>query len=244
MRHTGVCCRKTPTSCCRMSYLPLSPTRTLRTSGPQSLLSSNMWVQMGWSGGCGTGLSPGPSLGLQGAVPWVHKLFRKALHKLALGQHFWATAPQTHTHFFFLLTQSVTPGPREKVHCVYWEHGQNGSGHWDTRGCWVTSTRDNSTTCQCSHLSIFAVLMAHYSVQVRTLGQAASKGYCCVTNSHTHSSFRNKDLLLSHSFFKLANSRGSDELSVQVPTSLINLSSENWGHPLTPWFMADFSSWC
>ena len=46
--------------------------------------------------------------------------------------------------------------------------------------------------------------------------------------------FRNIDLLLSHSFFKLANSRGSDELSVQVPTSLINLSSENWGRPLTP----------
>ncbi|KAM7241796.1 hypothetical protein CapIbe_006267 [Capra ibex] len=65
----------------------------------------------------------------------------------------------------FVFQHSVTPGPREKVHCVYWEHGQNGSGHWDTRGCWVTSTRDNSTTCQCTHLSIFAVLMAHYSVQ-------------------------------------------------------------------------------
>ncbi|KAB0387433.1 hypothetical protein FD755_002389, partial [Muntiacus reevesi] len=60
---------------------------------------------------------------------------------------------------------SVTPGPREKVHCVYWQRGQNGSGYWDTRGCWVTRTRDNSTTCQCTHLSIFAVLMAHYSVQ-------------------------------------------------------------------------------
>ncbi|KAF4008128.1 hypothetical protein G4228_019761 [Cervus hanglu yarkandensis] len=65
----------------------------------------------------------------------------------------------------FVFQHSVTPGPREKVHCVYWERGQNGSGHWDTRGCWVTSTRDNSTTCQCTHLSIFAVLMAHYSVQ-------------------------------------------------------------------------------
>ena len=93
---------------------------------------------------------------------------RKALHKPALVQHFWATEPQTHTYFLFLLTQSVTPGPREKVHCVYWERGQNGSGHWDTRGCWVTRTRDSSTTCQCTHLSIFAVLMAHYSVQVRT----------------------------------------------------------------------------
>uniref|UniRef100_A0A452FD37 Adhesion G protein-coupled receptor E2 n=1 Tax=Capra hircus TaxID=9925 RepID=A0A452FD37_CAPHI len=65
----------------------------------------------------------------------------------------------------FVFQHSVTPGPREKVHCVYWEHGQNRSGHWDTRGCWVASTRDNSTTCQCTHLSIFAVLMAHYGVQ-------------------------------------------------------------------------------
>ncbi|XP_061006014.1 adhesion G protein-coupled receptor E2-like [Dama dama] len=65
----------------------------------------------------------------------------------------------------FVFQHSVTPGPRQKVHCVYWERGQNGSGHWDTRGCWVTSTRDNNTTCQCTHLSIFAVLMAHYSVQ-------------------------------------------------------------------------------
>ncbi|KAB0340115.1 hypothetical protein FD754_023396 [Muntiacus muntjak] len=65
----------------------------------------------------------------------------------------------------FVFQHSVTPGPREKVHCVYWERGQNGSGYWDTRGCWVTRTRDNSTTCQCTHLSIFAVLMAHYSVQ-------------------------------------------------------------------------------
>ncbi|XP_065788115.1 adhesion G protein-coupled receptor E2-like isoform X1 [Muntiacus reevesi] len=65
----------------------------------------------------------------------------------------------------FVFQHSVTPGPREKVHCVYWERGQNGSGYWDTRGCWVTRTRDKSTTCQCTHLSTFAVLMAHYSVQ-------------------------------------------------------------------------------
>uniref|UniRef100_G1Q8W4 Adhesion G protein-coupled receptor E2 n=1 Tax=Myotis lucifugus TaxID=59463 RepID=G1Q8W4_MYOLU len=46
--------------------------------------------------------------------------------------------------------------------CVFWEPGQNGSGHWSTKGCWMVGTRDTSTTCQCSHLSSFAVLMAHY----------------------------------------------------------------------------------
>uniref|UniRef100_A0A4W2E037 Adhesion G protein-coupled receptor E2 n=1 Tax=Bos indicus x Bos taurus TaxID=30522 RepID=A0A4W2E037_BOBOX len=64
------------------------------------------------------------------------------------------------------ITNKDTENLRSPVTFVFQhEHGQNGSGHWDTRGCWVTSTRDNSTTCQCSHLSIFAVLMAHYSVQ-------------------------------------------------------------------------------
>ncbi|XP_066128153.1 adhesion G protein-coupled receptor E2-like isoform X2 [Saccopteryx bilineata] len=65
----------------------------------------------------------------------------------------------------FVFKHSVTPGPRQKVFCVFWEHGQNGSGHWATKGCRTMDTRDSSTTCQCTHLSSFAVLMAHYDVQ-------------------------------------------------------------------------------
>ncbi|XP_027441884.1 adhesion G protein-coupled receptor E2 [Zalophus californianus] len=60
---------------------------------------------------------------------------------------------------------SVTPGPREEVFCVFWKHGQNGYGHWSTMGCRMVATRDTSTTCQCTHLSTFAILMAHYNVQ-------------------------------------------------------------------------------
>ncbi|KAM5233036.1 adhesion G protein-coupled receptor E2-like isoform 1-T1 [Hipposideros larvatus] len=65
----------------------------------------------------------------------------------------------------FIFKHSVTPGPRQKVFCVFWEHGQNGSGYWSTEGCWMVGTRDASTTCQCTHLSSFAVLMAQYDVQ-------------------------------------------------------------------------------
>ncbi|XP_074194220.1 adhesion G protein-coupled receptor E2 [Rhinolophus sinicus] len=65
----------------------------------------------------------------------------------------------------FIFQHSVTPGPREEVFCVFWEHGQNGSGYWSTKGCWIVGTRDASTTCQCTHLSSFAVLMAPYDVQ-------------------------------------------------------------------------------
>uniref|UniRef100_A0A671EF99 Adhesion G protein-coupled receptor E2 n=1 Tax=Rhinolophus ferrumequinum TaxID=59479 RepID=A0A671EF99_RHIFE len=65
----------------------------------------------------------------------------------------------------FIFQHSVTPGPREEVFCVFWEHGQNGSGYWSTKGCWIVGTRDASTTCQCTHLSSFAVLMAPYDLQ-------------------------------------------------------------------------------
>uniref|UniRef100_A0A5F5PT47 Adhesion G protein-coupled receptor E2 n=1 Tax=Equus caballus TaxID=9796 RepID=A0A5F5PT47_HORSE len=51
----------------------------------------------------------------------------------------------------FIFNHSVTPGPRQKVLCVFWNRAQG--------GC------DTSTTCQCTHLSSFAVLMAHYNVQ-------------------------------------------------------------------------------
>ncbi|XP_060040020.1 adhesion G protein-coupled receptor E2-like isoform X1 [Erinaceus europaeus] len=57
--------------------------------------------------------------------------------------------------------------PRRKELCVFWERGQNGSGHWDTRGCRTVGITGSSTTCQCSHLSSFAVLMAHYHVEVQ-----------------------------------------------------------------------------
>ncbi|XP_045348242.1 adhesion G protein-coupled receptor E2 isoform X6 [Leopardus geoffroyi] len=66
---------------------------------------------------------------------------------------------------FIFSHHSVTPGPRQKVFCVFWEHSQDGGGHWSTRGCRTAATGDANTTCQCSHLSSFAVLMAHSHVQ-------------------------------------------------------------------------------
>uniref|UniRef100_A0A8C4M121 Adhesion G protein-coupled receptor E2 n=1 Tax=Equus asinus TaxID=9793 RepID=A0A8C4M121_EQUAS len=65
----------------------------------------------------------------------------------------------------FIFNHSVTPRPRKKVLCIFWEHSGNGSGHWATTGCTMVGTRDTSTTCRCTHLSSFAVLMAHYNLQ-------------------------------------------------------------------------------
>ena len=157
------------------------------TNNTQNLSSPVIFVfehvsPVGWVCGCGRSLSLVHSLGAQKAPPWVHHLPRKALHKQDLGQHFWAPEPPAHTCALFL--QSVTPGPWQQVLCVFWEHGQNGSGYWSTKGCRMVGSRDTSTTCQCTHLSSFAVLMAQYDVQVRDLRETEFNVYCCVINFH------------------------------------------------------------
>uniref|UniRef100_A0A8C0K4B9 Adhesion G protein-coupled receptor E2-like n=1 Tax=Canis lupus dingo TaxID=286419 RepID=A0A8C0K4B9_CANLU len=70
----------------------------------------------------------------------------------------------------FIFSHHVTTHePKLKVFCVFWEHSQDECGHWSTRGCTVVDSGDTSTTCQCTHLSSFAVLMAHYDVQEEDL---------------------------------------------------------------------------
>ena len=99
--HGGLC-GKYPPSWCQMAYPPLSATITPRTSAPLSPWSSNMWVLLGCSCGCGRVLNPGQSLEFQGAPPQLHHIPRKAQHELALGQHFWAIDPPAHTYFLSL----------------------------------------------------------------------------------------------------------------------------------------------
>lgn len=60
----------------------------------------------------------------------------------------------------FLTFQHTEPGgARTKYLCVYWEGSQEG-GSWSTEGCSYVGSNDSYTTCKCSHLSSFAVLMA------------------------------------------------------------------------------------
>ncbi|XP_075854294.1 adhesion G protein-coupled receptor E2-like [Microcebus murinus] len=66
--------------------------------------------------------------------------------------------------FTFSHRSVATSGPRQ-VFCAFWERGQKGCGHWATTGCRTVDLGDTSTTCRCSHLSSFAVLLAPYDVQ-------------------------------------------------------------------------------
>nr|XP_015106707.1 CD97 antigen isoform X2 [Vicugna pacos] len=56
-------------------------------------------------------------------------------------------------------------GPRQELICAFWKNDNSGSGSWATSGCWKLGSGNKSTTCQCNHLSSFAVLMAHYDVE-------------------------------------------------------------------------------
>ncbi|XP_070272273.1 adhesion G protein-coupled receptor E5 isoform X2 [Myotis yumanensis] len=57
-----------------------------------------------------------------------------------------------------------TPKSRQELICAFWK-GNDSGGYWSTTGCKKLGSSNNSITCQCNHLSSFAVLMAHYDVE-------------------------------------------------------------------------------
>ncbi|XP_028642105.1 CD97 antigen isoform X3 [Grammomys surdaster] len=50
---------------------------------------------------------------------------------------------------------------RQELMCAFWKDHDNGSGYWDTDGCFMNDTG----FCHCDHLTSFAILMAQYHVQ-------------------------------------------------------------------------------
>lgn len=47
----------------------------------------------------------------------------------------------------------------KNVMCVFWKSTEEG-GHWSREGCTLAQVNESHTTCKCTHLSSFAVLMA------------------------------------------------------------------------------------
>ncbi|XP_027944513.1 CD97 antigen isoform X3 [Eumetopias jubatus] len=69
-----------------------------------------------------------------------------------------------------------TPGPRQELICAFWKSDGNSSGHWAMTGCQTLGTGNGSTTCRCSHLSSFAILMAHYDIEDQKLALITKVG--------------------------------------------------------------------
>lgn len=51
--------------------------------------------------------------------------------------------------------------------CSFWSYSKRTmTGYWSTQDCRLLSTNRTHTTCSCTHLTNFAVLMAHVDVKV------------------------------------------------------------------------------
>ncbi|XP_078285549.1 adhesion G protein-coupled receptor E1-like isoform X2 [Rhinoraja longicauda] len=58
-----------------------------------------------------------------------------------------------------VLKHQQAPAAEGKLSCVYWSQAAAWHG-WSTRGCALMQSNSTHTTCQCQHLSSFAILMA------------------------------------------------------------------------------------
>ncbi|KAM6216803.1 adhesion G protein-coupled receptor E5 [Rhynchocyon petersi] len=55
------------------------------------------------------------------------------------------------------------PRPEQQLICAFWKGDRDRGGHWSTTGCWTLGSGNGSTTCQCNHLSSFAILMVQHN---------------------------------------------------------------------------------
>nr|XP_014343826.1 PREDICTED: adhesion G protein-coupled receptor L1 [Latimeria chalumnae] len=56
----------------------------------------------------------------------------------------------------------LEPKNHFNANCSFWNYSERSMmGHWSTQGCRLVETNKTHTTCACSHLTNFAVLMAH-----------------------------------------------------------------------------------
>nr|XP_039261734.1 uncharacterized protein LOC120337897 [Styela clava] len=54
----------------------------------------------------------------------------------------------------------VNQSKHYNIRCVYWKtDSKNGGGYWSPNGCRLISTSQDSTECECNHLTSFAILM-------------------------------------------------------------------------------------
>lgn len=79
---------------------------------------------------------------------------------------------------FFLLQQQSEEN--FNPNCSFWSYSKRTmTGYWSTQDCRLLGTNRTHTTCSCTHLTNFAVLMAHVDVKVsRSTGRFLSSEMC------------------------------------------------------------------
>lgn len=136
----------------------------------------------------------------------------------------------------FLTFQNTQPGGARAKHlCVYWDNSQKDGGSWSTQGCLHVNSNDSHTTCKCSHLSSFAVLLAltpqmdpvlsvityvGMSLSICCLFMAALTFFLCRPIQNTGTALHRQlsiCLFLAHLFFLI----GIDQVEPKVLCSII-----------------------
>ncbi|KAJ7360286.1 Adhesion G protein-coupled receptor L3 [Desmophyllum pertusum] len=65
--------------------------------------------------------------------------------------------------------------------CVYWDYNLNSKGGgWSTDGCWLASRKNGTATCECDHLTNFAVLMDTSGISTEHAGHRKALEYITV----------------------------------------------------------------
>ncbi|TNN85152.1 Adhesion G protein-coupled receptor L3 [Liparis tanakae] len=68
--------------------------------------------------------------------------------------------------------------------CSFWSYSKRTmTGYWSTQDCRLLGTNRTHTTCSCTHLTNFAVLMAHVDVKVGQLWTYVSTNMCNLPNA-------------------------------------------------------------
>ncbi|XP_019386753.1 PREDICTED: adhesion G protein-coupled receptor L2 isoform X9 [Crocodylus porosus] len=69
------------------------------------------------------------------------------------------------THPVHFTLEHIDPDNYFNANCSFWNYSERTMmGYWSTQGCKLVDTNKTHTTCACSHLTNFAILMAHREV--------------------------------------------------------------------------------
>ncbi|XP_007448631.1 PREDICTED: latrophilin-2-like [Lipotes vexillifer] len=62
----------------------------------------------------------------------------------------------------------IDPDNYFNANCSFWNYSERTMmGYWSTQGCKLVDTNKTRTTCACSHLTNFAILMAHWEIEYK-----------------------------------------------------------------------------